>query len=177
VTAPVTAAPTRRPDLARAALTIAVITVAARVVGFLRILVFARTVGPSCLGDTYYTANTVPNILFDLVAGGALASIVVPVLAGPVDRGDRAAADRTSSALLTWSVLLGRAGCPAGRRSVDGHCHRACGAGHHGEPGWVCRSHGKLPVYSHDHRVCRCVTNCVTITTYDHGLRWILRDA
>jgi len=37
---------------------------------------------------------------------------------------------------LTWSVLLGRAGCPAGRRSVDGHCHRACGTGHHGEPGW-----------------------------------------
>jgi len=31
-------------------------------------------------------------------------------------------------------------------------------------------------VYGHDHRVCGCVTNCVTITAYDNGLPWILRD-
>jgi hypothetical protein len=29
--------------------------------------------------------------------------------------------------------------------------------------------------YGHDHRVW-CVMNCVTITTYHDGLRWILRD-
>lgn len=85
---------------------VAVVTVVARVVGFGRILVFAHTVGPTCLGDTYYTANTVPNILFDIVAGGALTSIVVPILAGPVQSGDDDAADRTASALLTWTLLL-----------------------------------------------------------------------
>jgi hypothetical protein len=26
-----------------------------------------------------------------------------------------------------------------------------------------------------DHRVCGCVTNCVTITAYGGGLPWILR--
>ena len=92
--------------IARAAVLVAVITVAARIVGFVRILVFAHTVGPTCLGDTYYTANTVPNILFDVVAGGALTSIVVPVLAGPVEAGDDEGADRIGSALLTWSMLL-----------------------------------------------------------------------
>lgn len=85
---------------------VAGVTVASRLIGFARVLVFAHTVGPSCLGDAYYTANTVPNILFDVVAGGALTSIVVPVLAGPVDAGDDQTADRTASALLTWSVLL-----------------------------------------------------------------------
>jgi putative peptidoglycan lipid II flippase len=80
--------------------------VLARVVGFGRILVFAHTVGPSCLGDTYYTANTVPNILFDVVAGGALSSLVVPILARPVEAGDDEAADRIASALLTWAVVL-----------------------------------------------------------------------
>ena len=85
---------------------VAAVTIAARVVGFGRVLVFAHTVGPTCLGDTYYTANTVPNILFDVVAGGALTSIVVPVLAGPVAAEDRVAADRTASALLTWSLVL-----------------------------------------------------------------------
>src|SRR5690606_35916111 len=81
-------------------------TVASRVVGFGRTVVFARTVGPTCLGDTYVTANTVPNILFEVVAGGALASLAVPVLAGAVARGDRQQASRTASALLTWTLLL-----------------------------------------------------------------------
>jgi putative peptidoglycan lipid II flippase len=92
--------------IASAALLVAAVTVLARVAGFGRVLVFAHTVGPSCLGDAYYTANTVPNILFDIVAGGALSSLAVPILARPVEAGDDAAADRIASSLLTWSVLL-----------------------------------------------------------------------
>ena len=104
---PVTArAPRQRNgDIARAAALVAAVTVAARVVGFGRIIVFAHTVGPTCLGDTYYTANTVPNIMFDVVAGGALAGVVVPLLAGRAQN-DPEAADRISSALLTWTLLL-----------------------------------------------------------------------
>src|SRR4051812_6272665 len=96
----------RAQGIARAALLVAVITVLARTVGFVRVLVFARTVGPSCLGDTYFTANAIPNILFDVVAGGALASLAVPLLAGAVDRNDRDTADRTASALLCWTVIV-----------------------------------------------------------------------
>lgn len=94
---------TRR-TLARAALAIAAVTVAARVVGFLRIAVFARTVGTTPLGDTYQTANTLPNILFEVVAGGALAAAVVPVVASSL--GDRERLRATVSGLLTWTVLL-----------------------------------------------------------------------
>src|SRR5438874_1383044 len=97
---------TRGRSVAQAALLVAGVTVAARAMGFVRVVVFARTVGPSCLGDTYFTANTIPNILFDVVAGGALSSIAVPLLAGAVDRGDGDTADRTASALLTWTLLL-----------------------------------------------------------------------
>jgi putative peptidoglycan lipid II flippase len=98
---------------------IGVITVLARLVGFGRQVVFAHTVGTTCLGTAYTTANMVPNIIYDIVLGGALSSVVVPVLAGPArdavtggaaGRGeDGAAADsarRISSALLTWTVLL-----------------------------------------------------------------------
>ena len=92
--------------IAGAALLVAAVTVVARVVGFGRVLVFAHTVGPSCLGDTYYTANTVPNIVFDVVAGGALSSLAVPILARPVEEGDSATADRIASALLCWVLLL-----------------------------------------------------------------------
>jgi putative peptidoglycan lipid II flippase len=92
--------------IARAAVLIAAVTVAARLAGFARVVVFTRTVGPSCLGDTYFTANTVPNIVFDIVAGGALSSLVVPVLAGPVAGGDRDRVNRTTSALLTWAATI-----------------------------------------------------------------------
>ena len=98
---------------------IGVITVLARLVGFGRQVVFAHTVGTTCLGTAYTTANMVPNIIYDIVLGGALSSVVVPVLAGPArdaapggaaGRGEEgAAADsarRISSALLTWTVLL-----------------------------------------------------------------------
>jgi putative peptidoglycan lipid II flippase len=59
----------------------------------------------SCLSQAYYTANQVPNIVFEIVAGGALASMVVPVLAGPIERGDREHVRRTTSALLTWTAV------------------------------------------------------------------------
>ena len=62
--------------------------------------------GPSCVGDTYAAANAIPNVVFEIVAGGALASLVVPLLAGLVSAGDRDAVSRATSALLTWTVLL-----------------------------------------------------------------------
>jgi putative peptidoglycan lipid II flippase len=86
---------------------IGVITVLARLVGFGRQVVFAHTVGTSCLGTAYTTANMVPNIIYDIVLGGALASVVVPVLAGPAGRpGKPAVARQIASALLTWTVVL-----------------------------------------------------------------------
>jgi putative peptidoglycan lipid II flippase len=97
--------------IGRAALLIGALTAAARVIGFGRQLVFAHTVQNSCLGSAYTTANQVPNIIYDIVLGGALASIMVPVLAGPAERSgaDPDAARTTSqisSALLTWTVVL-----------------------------------------------------------------------
>lgn len=92
--------------VARAAVLVAIITVAARLAGFARVIVFTRIVGPSCLGDTYFTANSVPNIVFDIVAGGALSSLAVPVLAAPVAAGAKDVVNRTTSALLSWTVAI-----------------------------------------------------------------------
>jgi putative peptidoglycan lipid II flippase len=91
--------------LAGAAVLIGVITIVARIAGFGRIVVFSQTVKTSCLSQAYYTANQVPNIVFEIVAGGALAGMVVPVLAGPIERGDREHVRRTASALLTWTAV------------------------------------------------------------------------
>ncbi|MEH0846064.1 lipid II flippase MurJ [Micromonospora sp. CPCC 205711] len=92
--------------VAGAAALIAVLTVVARLAGFGRTAVFTWVVERSDLGGMYVIANTVPNIIFEIVAGGALASLVVPLLAGPVAAGDRRAVAATTGALLTWTVTL-----------------------------------------------------------------------
>ena len=99
--------------IGRAAAVIGLLTVVSGVVGFGRQLVFAHTVGASCVGTAYNTANQVPNIIYDIVLGGALTSAVVPVLAGPAARAAGTAgaagpaeARRIASALLTWALLL-----------------------------------------------------------------------
>ncbi|MGY2084722.1 murein biosynthesis integral membrane protein MurJ [Blastococcus sp. SYSU DS0539] len=92
--------------VAGAAVLIAGLTVLARLAGFGRTLVFTNTVGPGSTGDAYLAANNVPNIVFEVVAGGALASLVVPMLAGGIATGDREQVRRTASALLGWTLLL-----------------------------------------------------------------------
>ena len=57
--------------------------------GFARTVVFAGTVKTSCLSAAYVTANLVPNVIYDIVLGGALTAIVVPVLARPAERSAR----------------------------------------------------------------------------------------
>ena len=91
---------------ASAALLVSVITLFTRLIGFLRWLVFSPTVGAGTVGTAYQSANQVPNILFEVVAGGALAGAVVPLLAIPLARSDKETAGRIASALLTWAVSV-----------------------------------------------------------------------
>jgi putative peptidoglycan lipid II flippase len=97
--------------IARGASVIAVITIFSRVIGLARTLTFSQTVGATCLGTAYVTANQIPNLVYELVLGGALSSVMVPLLARPAERSatDSAGRDqvnRTTSALLTWCVLI-----------------------------------------------------------------------
>jgi putative peptidoglycan lipid II flippase len=92
--------------LASAALGVSVVTMLSRLVGFARWLVFSPTVGAGAVGTAYQSANQVPNILFEVVAGGALAGSVVPLLAAPLARGSDREVSRIASALLTWAVTL-----------------------------------------------------------------------
>ncbi len=91
---------------ARAAGVISALTLAARLVGFGRIFIFSSVIGLTTLGNVYQAVNTLPNIVFEIVAGGALASVVVPLLAASVARRDTGTVNRTSSALLTWTVTV-----------------------------------------------------------------------
>ena len=88
-----------------AALLIAGVTIVARVIGFLRFVVLARTVGTTCLGDVYATANAVPNIIYEVVVGGALVAVVVPLVAGARET-DPTRVRAMVAALHGWSLTL-----------------------------------------------------------------------
>ncbi len=97
--------------IARGAAIVAGLTLLSRVLGLVRTLVFSQTVGATCLGSAYVTANQVPNLLYELVLGGALTSAMVPVLARSAERAGRDPAEKArvghiTSAMLTWSVII-----------------------------------------------------------------------
>lgn len=84
---------------------VAAITIVSRGVGLGRWVVFSNSVGATCLGQVYATANQVPNVLYEAAAGGALAAVAVPLISTYLNRGDERRADETASALLTWALL------------------------------------------------------------------------
>jgi putative peptidoglycan lipid II flippase len=93
-------------SVAKAAALIAVVTLLARLAGFGRTIVFSRFVGAGGVGDTYQTVNMLPNVVYEVAAGGALAAVAVPLIAGQLGSGRAEDADRTASALLTWAVAV-----------------------------------------------------------------------
>jgi putative peptidoglycan lipid II flippase len=127
-------------SIGTAAALIGGITIVARLVGFCRQLVFAHTVGSLCLGTAYTTANQVPNIIYDIVLGGALTSAVVPVLAG-------AAARRAPRETARHEGAGTGAADGAGDRVPDGVAGRAADAAG-GPAGGAANGVGGIPVPS-----------------------------
>ena len=97
--------------IARGAMLVAGLTLLARLLGLVRTLVFSQTVGATCVGTAYVTASQVPNLIYELVLGGALTTAMIPILARSAERADSDPAERArvgqiTSALLTWSVVI-----------------------------------------------------------------------
>ncbi|AHH97077.1 MviN-like protein [Kutzneria albida DSM 43870] len=70
------------PSLAKASGSMAIATLTSRITGFLSKFLLAYVIGLSAgaVNDSYTVANTVPNILYELLLGGVLTSVVVPLL-------------------------------------------------------------------------------------------------
>ncbi len=92
--------------VAAAAGLIAGLTLLARMAGFGRTLVFTDSVRTGGIGSIYNSVNALPNVLYEVTAGGVLAAVAVPVIAGHLGREDHATAHRNASALLTWGLSV-----------------------------------------------------------------------
>ena len=91
--------------LGRSARTMALGTLASRGTGFLRTAVVGAVLGVAAVGDAFNLANTAPNIVYELLLGGVLTSVVVPLLVRAArDDGDDGAA--YAQRLLTLVVVV-----------------------------------------------------------------------
>jgi putative peptidoglycan lipid II flippase len=79
-------------------------TIASRATGFLRLAAIAAALGLSRVADPYNVANTLPNIVYELLLGGILTSVVVRPLVQAA-REDDDDGERFAQALLTFVVL------------------------------------------------------------------------
>lgn len=75
-----------------------------RATGFLRTAVIAATLGAGLVGDAYTTATFVPGMVYELLLGGILASVVVPLLMRARTQ-DADGGDAYAQRLLTLAVL------------------------------------------------------------------------
>ncbi len=66
-------------DVVRSTGSMAVATLVSRITGFLRTVMIGATLGPA-VASAFNTANTLPNLITEIVLGAVLTSLVVPVL-------------------------------------------------------------------------------------------------
>jgi putative peptidoglycan lipid II flippase len=92
------------PTFLRASAQVSVITAAARIAGFARWIVLGVAVGTTYLGNTYQTANWVPNIVFDLAAGGVLSAVFVPTFVRELAVGRERALEVASALANTFLI-------------------------------------------------------------------------
>ena len=79
-------------------------TIISRITGFVRGILIVAVLGTTLLADTYNVANTMPNILYNLLVGGALTAIFIPQLVRSFDHED--GGDDFASRLITTISLI-----------------------------------------------------------------------
>jgi putative peptidoglycan lipid II flippase len=95
------------PNLGRSAVVMAVGTTLSRVTGLGRLvaMAFALGVTESRLADSYNIANTMPNVIYELILGGVLTSVFIPVLVEELRKKRDDDAWESVSALVTTSAV------------------------------------------------------------------------
>ncbi|MEV4674229.1 MULTISPECIES: murein biosynthesis integral membrane protein MurJ [Actinomadura] len=79
-------------------------TLASRITGFLRTAVIVAALGTGLLANAYNTANTIPNQIYDLLLGGILTSVIVPLLVRAKQR-DRTYGEQYEQRVFTLAVI------------------------------------------------------------------------
>ena len=92
--------------VARAAGLVALFFSADKLLGIVRDAAIGRAFGASAELDAYYAAFELPDGLFTVVAGSAMATALIPVLSALINGDDREGVWRLVSAIINWALIL-----------------------------------------------------------------------
>ncbi len=86
--------------------TMAVASLASRITGFLRTLalVAALGIGATKVADAYNVANTLPNMVYTLLIGGVLSSVIIPLIVHAQEH-DADRGEAYTQRLLSWGTV------------------------------------------------------------------------
>ncbi len=97
----------RATPVTRDTILMAVGTLLSRATGFVRLFALAFVLGvTNRLADSYNLANTTPNIIYDLVAGGVMSATLIPVFVDRLASRTRKEAWRGISAVATFATVV-----------------------------------------------------------------------
>lgn len=85
----------------------AVATLVSRLTGFLRTVLIAVALGVTGVGNAYNSANTFPNQVYELLLGGVLSSVLVPLLVHAQSQDDDGGVAYTQRLLSIAAAALG----------------------------------------------------------------------
>ncbi len=103
------AAPPRTPDKSLMANTrsMAVASLASRVTGFLRSVLIVAALGTGSVGNAYNSGNNLPNMIYELLLGGVLSSVLIPLLVKAEDEDEDGGLAYTQRLLSIATAALG----------------------------------------------------------------------
>jgi putative peptidoglycan lipid II flippase len=93
-------------QIARAAGTVMFAFALSNLIGLVRQVLISRAFGTDRAIDAFYAASTYPDLIFSLVAGGALSSAFLPTFAGFLARDEKQDAWKLASAIVNIALIL-----------------------------------------------------------------------
>jgi len=98
--------PSANRQIARAAGTIMLAFALSNLIGLARQILISHAFGTDRSIDAFYAASTYPNLIFNLVAGGALSSAFIPTFTGLLAKNERASAWKLASSISNLILLV-----------------------------------------------------------------------
>ncbi|HOV30573.1 MAG TPA: murein biosynthesis integral membrane protein MurJ [Anaerolineaceae bacterium] len=93
-------------QIARATGTVMIAFIVVSLIGVVHQMVITRVFGVSASLDSFYAANRITELLFNLMAGGALGSAFIPMFTGYLTREDKKGAWKLASGVLNTVTLI-----------------------------------------------------------------------
>lgn len=92
--------------LVGAALIVMLSTIISRITGYLREMLIPTKLGVGTVADAYNVAFLVPDLMYNLILGGAIAAALIPVLSGYLEKKDEKDGWKAVSTFINITVIV-----------------------------------------------------------------------